>query len=660
MTWFSTIPLALACLALLFVPGGLVLLALGIRQARYLALAPSLSVGMVSVAGLLAPRAGMAWSLLPVAVVVAVLCALMIALRFIPALRAGAENTEIGWRQAHRRLAVPLIGFVAGAGLVAYSLKMVFDRPENISQTFDNVFHLNAIQYILDTKNASSLSLSDMTSGGGPAFFYPAAWHDMASLLVQGTGAEIPVVVNVLNICIAAVVWVSGCMFLTRAIAGRRPLVIGAAGLLSAGFGSFPLLLLDFGVLYPNFLSISLIPGVLGAVAIFLGVAKDSDPSRLQRYYLAPAGSLAVALAHPNGVMSLLALSIPVILGAFVLGLLKRGRSPKALAIAAVSVVGLIVGGFLVVYLWQVIRPPLEAITWGPIQSEGQAIGEIVSNSAMLRPPAWTVSILMIAGLAVLIHRRQSLWAVASFAAVGFLFVVVSGVSDLDFRLAVTGVWYNDSYRLAALLPVMAVPLAAIGAGALAEKCASLDFGGHRQELGTNKTVSSYRQPTIIVLVVFGLIGYTQMIPLAASVDSARMSYAEVPDSPLVSSDELAILEKVDALVPEGATIAANPWTGAALAYALADRNTTSKHTLTTYTASEKLINSRLRWAASDPDVCNAVRDLNVGYVLDFGTQGVNGGGAGFPGLEISNPTDGFTLLAQVGDAKLFEVTACR
>ena len=45
----------------------------------------------------------------------------------------------------------------------------------NASLTFDNVFHLNAIRYVLDTGAASPLQLGQMTSPSGGVPFYPSA-----------------------------------------------------------------------------------------------------------------------------------------------------------------------------------------------------------------------------------------------------------------------------------------------------------------------------------------------------------------------------------------------------------------------------------------------------------------------------------------------------
>src|SRR5690606_5761584 len=100
---------------------------------------------------------------------------------------------------------------------------------------------------------------------------YPAAWHDLVSLLVSVGGGGIPVSVNVINIVVAAVVWPLGCLYLARTVWGNRPAVVLSAAVLSAGFGAFPISLLDFGVLYPNFLAVALLPLVLAISLEVLG-----------------------------------------------------------------------------------------------------------------------------------------------------------------------------------------------------------------------------------------------------------------------------------------------------------------------------------------------------------------------------------------------------
>ncbi|RAX17288.1 hypothetical protein DC347_08935 [Pseudarthrobacter sp. AG30] len=657
MSWFSVLPTALACLLLLFAPGTLLIVALGLRNPAFLAVAPLLTVSVASVSAIVAPYLGIGWSLLPVGAATVLLAAVLFAIRRIPALR----QPKLPWRTAlagsQRMLLLGGVGFGIGALSIAIQLRTAFGRPDNISQTFDNVFHLNAIRYVLDTGNASSMTLTGMTNGGNPPYFYPAAWHGLASLLIQLTGAPLPASVNVLNLCIAAGVWTLGCMFLVRTLVGPNPYAVGAAGVLAAGFGSFPILLLDFGVLYPNFLAVSMLPAALACVSIFFGSRQFVNIGPGARFLLAPMTALGVAIAHPNGVMSLLALSVPVLLAAWAFFAIDRRRAGRPMRLTLAAGAGLLATFGVMAVLWKIIRPPAVAAFWPPIQTQGQALGEVITNSAMQRPVAWAVSALAIVGLAIVFRRRATAWFAGSFIVVALLFVVVSAGPAGRYRDLLTGVWYNDSYRLAALLPVVGVPLAAIGAAWLIERLQerTLRFRSNAAPGAAPGLLDS--AGPIIALVVVGLL---QAPPMVTPVLSAQANYSTTPDSPLVSSDEMAIIQELDNYVPTDATVAVNPWTGGAMAFAIADRNTTSKHTLTTYTKATELLNDKFREAATDPSVCAAARDGNVRYVLDFGTREVHGGNHGFQGLQIPDATPGFKLLDQKGDAKLFQVTACQ
>ncbi|WP_018760204.1 DUF6541 family protein [Arthrobacter sp. 135MFCol5.1] len=657
MSWFSVLPTALACLLLLFAPGTLLIVALGLRNPAFLAVAPLLTVSVVSVSAIVAPYLGIGWSLLPVGAATVLLAAVLFAIRRIPALR----QPVLPWRTAlagsQRMLLLGGVGFGIGALSIAIQLRTAFGRPDNISQTFDNVFHLNAIRYVLDTGNASSMTLTGMTNGDNPPYFYPAAWHGLASLLIQLTGAPLPASVNVLNLCIAAGVWTLGCMFLVRTLVGPNPYAVGAAGVLAAGFGSFPILLLDFGVLYPNFLAVSMLPAALACVSIFFGSRQFVNIGPGARFLLAPMTALGVAIAHPNGVMSLLALSVPVLLAAWAFFAIDRRRAGRPIRLTLAAGAGLLATFGVMAVLWQIIRPPAVAAFWPPIQTQGQALGEVLTNSAMQRPVAWAVSALAIVGLAIVFRRRATAWFAGSFIVVALLFVVVSAGPAGRYRDLLTGVWYNDSFRLAALLPVVGVPLAAIGAAWLIERLQERTLRLRSKAApGAAPGLLDSTGP-IIALVVVGLL---QAPPMVTPVLSAQANYSTTPDSPLVSSDEMAIIQELDNYVPTDATVAVNPWTGGAMAFAIADRNTTSKHTLTTYTKATELLNDKFREAATDPSVCAAARDGNVRYVLDFGTREVHGGNHGFQGLQIPDATPGFKLLDQKGEAKLFQVTACQ
>src|SRR3954468_13258261 len=67
--WVETIPAFVVLAVLLFLPGWVVLRALGARGLEALAVSPAVSIGLIAVFATLAQRAGVRWGLLPLAVV---------------------------------------------------------------------------------------------------------------------------------------------------------------------------------------------------------------------------------------------------------------------------------------------------------------------------------------------------------------------------------------------------------------------------------------------------------------------------------------------------------------------------------------------------------------------------------------------------------------
>jgi hypothetical protein len=234
-------------------------------------------------------------------------------------------------------------------------------------------------------------------------------------------------------------------------------------------------------------------------------------------------------------------------------------------------------------------------------------------------------------------------------------------------RTFLTGVWYNDPQRLAAILPIVILPVAVVGAVYAWDLCRR---GGqrvgarrHLQERSAYAGLKPAGQRAAAVVAAALLVVATQQGNVEAAQTSAASKYRIGPSSPLVSADELAVLERLAKEVPQDAVIIGNPWNGSSLAYAIADRRTLQLHILGATSKDLELIYARLNQAASDPEVCAAVSRLGARYVLDFGHREVNDGegrSISFDGLDdlaargVAEPVD-----AQ-GSATLYKITACR
>ena len=661
MSWWSVVPEFIMTVVILFGPGLLIGVSAGLRRFSLAALAPGFSVTVIAVSALLADFAGIPWSVWPV-VLGTFLCMVAVWLIFRgwrttwPSGFRRRSPTARRWPAAWRGVLPVAAAVILAAVAVGSRLIGAFGAPEAFSQTFDNVFHLNAIRYILDTGSGSALTVGAMTGGG----FYPTAWHDVASLTVQLTGLPIPVAVNLVNVCIGALVWPLSCIFLARVVQGPTLAATWVAAVLSAAFGAFPLLMVDFGVLYPNYLGISLLPAALalGLQALGLGAAPGERVSlSLTSLVLMLPG---LALAHPSSIMALLALVAPAVLFRWWLSLRESVRR-RGVSFGSVGVhtLVLLVSVFAAVLLWTTVRPPEEAAFWGAVEGPYRAAFEVITSSAIGRPVSWAVMLLVLAGLVYLVRKPGMWWLLGVYAVAGLLFVVAASFQSGRLRDFVTGIWYNDPPRLAALLPVAILPVAVVGA-------VELWKWGKTRALRSGRESPSERRRLVLQGVGAGLIAVllfsTQQGNVAAAQTAAAKMYRVEASSPLVSSDELALLGRLDNHVPPGAVIIGNPWNGSSLAYALADRKALQPHILGAFPPGAQLLYDRLRDASTDPAVCDAVRELNVGFVLDFGHREVNFEDERpdvFTGLDNLAGSGAAELIDSQGTARLFRITAC-
>lgn len=677
MIYAELAPLVFAAIIVLMVPGLLVSWAAGARGWVLAGSAGPVSVSVISVTAILTGFAGLPWGMVVVLAVSAVLAALILVLRRVlprslrehgaPLTAAGSVHGRASGH-GHRYWADMLIAWfvVVVVFLVLFwRLGQIFGNIENISQTFDNVFHLNAVRYIVDTGNASSLRVSGFTSSTGIGGFYPAAWHDVASLTQQLSGSTVPAAVNASNVAIAALVWPLSCLLLATASFGRRRIVVVAAAAFSAGLGSFPYLMLDFGVLYPNLLSIALLPAGIGLLALALRVARGLVLPTVSAWILTLGSLPGVALAHPSTLLALLAWTLPIVVAAAV-ALFMRYRKRSDVWRASGVVLGLAIYVGILAIAWKNIRPDEAQSTWQPVQGLAQAFGQALTSAPQGRPIPWLIFAMTLFGIWAMLRQRRFLWLLAMFGISCVMFIVVSGYPFGPVRTWFGGVWYNDPFRLAALLPVAALPVAVLGVVWLTD----LAHGWVRSQLAEGKLPRTWTawatgsrvavaSAAATVLVFTGLLGLSQGGTVTASVASAAGSYALTPSARLLDADEMILLRRAASEIPADNVVVSSPWTGASMVYAIADRKSLTPHIFSEFGADTSTILNRLNQAGEDPAICEVVQRLKSYYVLDFGTREIHGHVHTMPGLVDMATDPDFTLVDSQGDAKLYKVTAC-
>ncbi|MCC3273751.1 hypothetical protein MUK71_11590 [Arthrobacter zhangbolii] len=640
------------------IPGLLVALALRFRGFSAVALAPAFSAAIVGVFGILGGIIGLDWSVWVYAggtVLTCVAAWIATSIRTRGITRPQPEDRS---RSAWRTLAVPLAAVLVAAAMVSRRIMQLIGQPEHFAQNFDNVFHLNAIRHVLETGNASSLTLGEL-QGEGAVGVYPAVWHSFAALTVQLTGASVPLAENSINIVSASVVWTLACVFFARSVFGNNALITLTAGILSASQIAFPFSLLVWGPLFPNTLATSMLPLLLGIVVrLFRGTDLDQDQHLQRSWWMAFLLALAGAsTAHMSVVNALLVFSLPLIVTgwwhAFRRRLNHRAGGSKLAAFGALTVVGAIA----VMLVWLRLRPAFYD-SWGPYTTTGGAIGEALTNSPMGTPTNWFVTVLAISGVVYLFQIRTHRWLIVSYA-LAVWFYVVDASQDRGFlRNFLTGNWYQDTNRLAAFLPVFATILGAVGAWAIIQwiRTALPEPTAERMEERW-AAVRPIRVLSLTVLTVaMALLGYFG--PVKEYIKFTMPVYAFNDSSPMITPAERELVENIADYVPEGAVIADNPANGSSAAYAFGGREVLTPHMFASNDPERILISEEL--PDFSPEVCAAIVDENVEYVLDFGTQALSDTGSQYAGVMDLAGKPGFELVKSTGpEANLYKITGC-
>ncbi|MBG6178896.1 DUF6541 family protein [Arthrobacter sp. CAN_A1] len=648
MSWAATLPAFVVALVVVFGPGLAWGAALGLRRLTLLALAGPFSITAVVVSAEVAAFAGVDWTLLPVlAVTVAVAGALWL-------LRRGAGHLmhgPIGGAEQQARTRTVLIAWAVGAVPVAAWMFWMFGSPENIAQSHDNIFHLNALRYITETSNSSSLTLGYLGTREGT--FYPAGWHAVVSLVIATSGIPLAAAINVTNLVLITGIWTVGCLFLVTRLTGERALPLLVAGVLSTAYSSFPYLLLEFGVVYPFMLSIAILPAALGLVIQLVGAGAEVQLRRFGTVMLLVGLLPGLLLAHPSSLLGLLALSAPAVLAvAYRTARTGHGRRRLAAAIGAASFV------VLSAVLWMTVRPAQSSSeNWAQMGDAGGAISEVLLHGPLGRPAAMLATILTAVGAAVVLYLRSHRWVIVMYLVAGALFVLGSWQEQPTLRWIVAGAWYNDYFRISAMLAPAGLLVASIGGVAIASSAVR---GLQRVRATRSTPEPGWFLPAVTAaMVVIGL-AVAPLFAVQRAVSEAAFHYRYTEDSRLLTMDELALIERLPDLVPADAVIAGQPLTGASLSYAFAGRASLLPYGISPATPEAKLIFDELDTMRRNPAVCDAVRSTNTAFVLDFGTASVHGGHAPiFSGLSDLSPGAGFELADREGEASLYRIVGC-
>lgn len=658
MQWLSLVPSCFVCLAYLLIPGLAIGWLLGIRRLALVATAPPLSVTVIAGSAIIADRLNLDWGILPVALVLAVLSVF-----------AGAFGWLVSrWQRNHARQPknLPITGqpvansqlqpwlitalsLALAAILATWQLVRMLPSPNSFSETFDNIFHMNLVRWILDNHTGSSFVVSSMVAGDASPWFYPSAWHDLVSVVMLTMGAtDIAVPTNATIWLVMTIVWPLGCLFLVQQILPQASLLVRlGAGVLTSSFAAFPSLLMVWGVLYPNFLAFAFLPSLVALGATILRLTPPIAPTAILVVTVL-ACLPGLFLAHPNGLLSYIAILSPLGLTWCLRGVRESWQASRTQVYlyALATIAALVI--FATIWLFGRGVP-----TWQPTNSIETTVGEVILASPMWVGPFWLLGLLICAGLVALMTCPEYRWWIGPTAVIVALWGAASAMPAGTIRNVLVSGYYNDPFRLGALLPIALLPVTLFG---LNNITSAVNARINQFSLRTRTWLKPLAAAACLLIIV---VGVQLTRSMTHQVEWVRATYT-VDDSPLVNRDELAVIDQLPAIVPPGVRVATDPWDGSSMAYALIGVPTTTTHVYYNLTVNLEIINESLNQAAVSPgQICPALKELNVGYVLDFGRAEVSGGDHPYPGFDNLATAPGFVAVASEGDAVLYRIDAC-
>ncbi|WP_203233845.1 DUF6541 family protein [Actinomyces sp. 565] len=659
---------AAAAAALLLVPGWLLARSWGARGVTAVGSAPSLTLGVLGTATLLAQRTGQRWE--PAALLtgwpmllLASACAVGLALRRLPLPVTITSRDTRGTdtldrdRLPRRERLLLLAAITLAGGLTAIPTALGTGSWDNPAQASDAVFHLSATAYVRETGTASFLGgLAPMY--GGTAVYYPTGWHAVAALLPGNviTGA------NLLVVVLAALVWPLGVAALLREVLPGAGSVLAVGTALSGSVVS-PLLLLTS--VWPYGMSVVMLPGALALLVRAVRSGKVGARERTAAWILALGACLGVLIAHGAAVFNLAVLGLPVVVAAGVpawRSVWRRGVGARvAIAASGALLLLLLAGG-----AWT-MRRPLAAVFNYPRAAGNiwETLFAVVTDHPLLATfTPWIPGNALVFALAVwgaAAWRRDTsvrAWAVGT--GISLLLLLLASGPAWPLR-ALAGPWYTQRARIMPLLTLGVLVLAAFGIQQAQRRWGAAK-GAPASAVGRGLTLMRQHVPaTLLVISLLAAPGWRWGLRaelLEAIHDPERISYGA-----MLSAGELDFIRRIGGALPDDAVVLGDPSNGSAYLWSVTG-------TKVLYPSRPRPSTAELRWLGenadqieTDPRVCEILNRYGVEYYYsdDAEPDGLTGG--------VRKPLWGEALarvprsaLEEVdsqGSATLWRITAC-
>ncbi|WP_135459400.1 DUF6541 family protein [Mycobacterium sp. DL99] len=452
----------LIALLLLVIPGALIARAGGLTVSTAVAVGPALTYGTVALAIIPLGAIGVPWNVWTALFAVVIVAAIAAGLRRVLARYRDRDAEASG---ATRRAAVVVaVGVLLGAALIAAAAIAGLPHWQSIPSTWDSVWHANTIRWILDTGQASPTHMGELRNvETHEALYYPSAFHALAAVYCQLTGAAATTAYTVSSVTAAVWLFPVSAAVLTwkmvrpHACEMRTAVVAATAAALTASFTAVPYVEFDVAAM-PNLVAYGL------AVPVFALIV--STPAHRDRIGLAVLATVGVFSVHlTGGVVTVLLVGIWWLVDA--LWHPVRGRLSDFLALAAVAVPTLLI---MLPQFLGVLQQADIIVGHAFVNHLGKKhslFSAVFQHTRHLNDFPIQYALIALAAIGGLVLLVKKIWWPLAIWLILITSIVHSGAPFGGPIGAITGkfsdLFYSDPRRLSAVVTMLYAPMAAIG-----------------------------------------------------------------------------------------------------------------------------------------------------------------------------------------------------
>lgn len=678
--WIALLPLVAAMVACWFGASYFWLRLARIPAVVAIAAAPAVTTTLIWLLSVIWRACGWFWSggrVLPVIAVIGLTGAAL----YVWLWRTGRMSTPISDRA--RALFLPRAAAISIACLVGWILAaipmIVAAPPINPVQQWDPSFHMNGVWAITQEGIASPGEGLASNYGGAASKEYPIGWHAFTALFATG-----PTTVQASNACSLALMalWIITIAALTRFLFPTRITAL-AAPIIAGVLPSMPADALTAYQQTPNAMSVALLPGI-AAIAILAGrqlVALFQGRANRWRDLFPTVILTLVALyggiqAHPVVAFNLLFFLAPAaIAGAVaVVCWASRSRDYRTIIIVVLAVIAA-VGVVVAVHL----TPEVESMR--NYNRKGVGIQTALSQVFVPTPPfpsnlgvpitSTILTALAAAGSVWIVLARYTdrkwarwkgavrpvAWPIWSWGLYLTLVFFAYG-PNWAIRKWIVGPWFSDGRRIMEAMSVPLVILAAVGTQWVVLGLAHLWRKTSEQNVADSESAIGALLALVLLVGSLGG-GLDGRIAAAKSV----MDPTRLGKPGMATQGVLDMMRELPTLLPEDAIVLGDPQAGAMYSQMIGQRRAYFPQlTLVNQDSeSQEILLQQFDQITTDPVVCEVVKKEGITHFYQYpdGYYYSRLRADRAPGLYNVDTSEGFELVAEGDQARLYRITAC-